>query len=1135
MGADGRGFAASHEAKAYAASGGTPEGLVGEIRSDELQLAAMSGKSDPARSLWRRLAWLPVPLLAGAIVVLWAANLRTSYESPDLLIGLNFLFSVAVSLLVVYLIGRSFLARGAPGLLMLGCGVIIWGAAGFVGATAGLLGDAGRDFANITVTIHNTSVWFSAACHLVGVTLSLRQRRAFSAVWVWLMAAYAAALVVVGLVTCSAIAEWTPTFFIQGQGGTPLRQFVLGSATGMFALTAALLGWANRRFPSAFTYWYSLALTLIAVGLFGIMMEPSHGGPLSWTGRAAQFLGGAYMLIAAIVSVRESGAWEIPLEEALHRQPAFISEVLKTVGALVFVLDRQGRIVSFNRACEEATAYSALEVKGKYVWDFLLVPDEIEAVKAVIAQLQAGQFPNAHENYWVAKDGTRRLIHWTNSCLTDSFGAVEYVVGTGIEVTDRRRAEEALRASEARFRALVQNSSDIIVLLDGEGTILYQSPSIERLLGYRPEERIGRNIFHDPAVHPDDQAAKRAFFETARSRHGTPVTAEFRLRHADGSWRYVEVVGQSFLHDPEVAGVVANYRDVTERRRAEERIRYDNAVLQGINWILREALAGHTEEELGRRCLAVAEEMTQSRFGFIGEINAGGRLDAIAISRSGCEVCQIGELANHNSLPVDLEIHGIYGQAILNGEGFYTNDPAAHPDRVGTPQGHPPLSAFLGVPLKQDGKTTGLIAVANRKGGYRPQDLEALEALAAAVVQVFLRKRAEQTVRAGEERLRKAQKMESIAVLAGGVAHDFNNLLVGVIGSASLATEMLPPASSAGSLLEQIMKSGERAADLTKQLLAYSGKGQFVIERINLSEVVRQVADLVRSTVPKKVAIQLDLDPGLPAIEADRSQIDQVLMNLVINAAEAIGDEVGLVLVQTGIQFVDERFTRELESADIPPGWYLFLEVRDNGCGMDEATKAKIFDPFFTTKFQGRGLGLAAVAGIVRGHKGGIRVRTAPGRGTSIRVLFPASDSQPAPARRLAEGREEGAHIRGTVLVVDDEELVRNTAKLALETRGCDVLTASSGVDAISVVEQNADRISVAILDFSMPGMSGQEVLTKLLAISPGLSVLISSGYTEADALRLFEGMPVTGFLQKPYTVRRLVERVATALRKKPI
>jgi PAS domain S-box-containing protein len=226
-------------------------------------------------------------------------------------------------------------------------------------------------------------------------------------------------------------------------GGIRSDKLQPSATPGTFALIAELLGSENRRFPSAFTYWYGLALALITVCLLGVMMGPAHGSPLSWMGRAAHFLGGTYMLVLAIASLRDSHAWEMPPEEKLRREPAFVSEVLKTVGALVAVLDREGRIVSFNRACEEATGYSMAEVKGKCVWDFLLVPDEVEPVKAVFEQLRAGQFPNAHEHYWLAKDGTRRLIHWHNIASWSRRPTVSSCDGTCT-------ARSGLSTSEAR-------------------------------------------------------------------------------------------------------------------------------------------------------------------------------------------------------------------------------------------------------------------------------------------------------------------------------------------------------------------------------------------------------------------------------------------------------------------------------------------------------------------------------------------------------------------------------------------------------------------------------------------------------------------------------------------------------------
>ena len=243
-----------------------------------------------------------------------------------------------------------------------------------------------------------------------------------------------------------------------------------------------------------------------------------------------------------------------------------------------------------------------------------------------------------------------------------------------------------------------------------------------------------------------------------------------------------------------------------------------------------------------------------------------------------------------------------------------------------------------------------------------------------------------------EERLRQTQKLESLGLLAGGVAHDFNNLLVGVIGNASLAQELLPPGNPAAELLDGVIKTGEQAAHLTRQMLAYSGKGRFVVEALDLSALIPEIGGLVRPSISKKIALHFDLEEDLPPIEADRGQIQQVFMNLVLNAAEAIGSHDGLISVRTGVQNVDDAYVRlHPEAAELKPGEYVFLEVRDTGCGMDDATRAKIFDPFFSTKFTGRGLGLAAVAGIVRGHKGAISVTSAPGQGSCFTVLFPAA------------------------------------------------------------------------------------------------------------------------------------------------
>ena len=414
---------------------------------------ADSGRNDDVRRPWlSRLAWLPIPILLVALAVLWAANPRTAYESQLLMTAFNFVFSTVASLLVVILVGRSFLAGGTSGLLLLGCGVLVWGAAGTVGPALLARG------INVTISIHNTLIWLSALCHLTGALLSLKPRRAPRLPGLTVALAYTGAGCVVWLVVMLVLEGWTPVFFVQGQGGTPLRDFVLGSATVMFVFTTAILWRRNRRPFSAFVRWYGLALLLVATGLFGIMIESVHGGVLSWTGRAAQYLGGAYMLIAAFASVRQSHAWRISLEAALREEQDFAAAVLDTIGALVVVLDREGKIVRFNNTCERATQYRAAEVLGQPFWDLFVAPEEMVGVKETFGRLTAGRFPIEHENDWIAKDGNRRRIAWSNTCLLGEKGDVRFVIGTGVDITDRQRAEEAMRESEQRMQQALRVS-----------------------------------------------------------------------------------------------------------------------------------------------------------------------------------------------------------------------------------------------------------------------------------------------------------------------------------------------------------------------------------------------------------------------------------------------------------------------------------------------------------------------------------------------------------------------------------------------------------------------------------------------------------------------------------------------------
>jgi PAS domain S-box-containing protein len=392
------------------------------------------------------------------------------------------------------------------------------------------------------------------------------------------------------------------------------------------------------------------------------------------------------------------------------------------------------------------------------------------------------------------------------------------------------------------------------------------------------------------------------------------------------------------------------------------------------------------------------------------------------------------------------------------------------------------------------------------------------------------RKRAEEDRRRLEAQIQHAQKLESLGVMAGGIAHDFNNLLMGVLGNADLALATMAPETPGRHYLEKIETAATRAAELTNQMLAYSGKGRFLVERIQLNRVVEEMAHLLRTVISKKAALKFDFTRNLPAIEADASQIRQIVMNLITNASEAIGDTSGVIGLGTGVVEADRKYLSATYLDDeLPAGEYVYLEVSDSGSGMDDETLRKIFDPFFTTKFTGRGLGLAAVLGIVRGHQGAIKVCTEPGRGTSFKVLFPQSGDAPA-AREGEPERAEAAHRETTILIVDDDEGVLDVAKTMLQRNGHTVLTAVDGRQGVELYRRHADEIDLVLLDMTMPQMDGEEAFGELRRIRSDVRVILSSGYSEQDATNRFAGKGLAGFIQKPYRSAKLLDKVREAL-----
>ncbi len=410
-------------------------------------------------------------------------------------------------------------------------------------------------------------------------------------------------------------------------------------------------------------------------------------------------------------------------------------------------------------------------------------------------------------------------------------------------------------------------------------------------------------------------------------------------------------------------------------------------------------------------------------------------------------------------------------------------------------------------------------------------------------------KRSEEEKRSLELQIQQTQKLESLGVLAGGIAHDFNNLLMGILGNAEMLRCDLPAESPAAAGLQEVEIAALRAADLAKQLLAYAGKGRFLIQAFDVNDLIREMSQLLETSISRKITLELRFTEPLPAIRGDATQIRQVVMNLIINASDAIGDRSGLVVVRTGLQKVENEIWDDNYFLErISDGLYVFFEVEDNGCGMSEDTRQRIFDPFFTTKFTGRGLGLAATLGIIRSHKGAIAVKSVEGKGTTFRVLIPATEAvaakpvvspvsvAPAPVPAVAavpQIPEPVQDAKGLILLADDEVAIRSLAVKMLKRCGYDLILATDGQEAVRLFEERQQDISLVVLDLTMPRMSGEEAFQAIRRLDPEVPVLISSGFDENETMARFVGAERVAYLQKPFLFRDFSARLDEMARPK--
>jgi signal transduction histidine kinase/CheY-like chemotaxis protein len=407
-------------------------------------------------------------------------------------------------------------------------------------------------------------------------------------------------------------------------------------------------------------------------------------------------------------------------------------------------------------------------------------------------------------------------------------------------------------------------------------------------------------------------------------------------------------------------------------------------------------------------------------------------------------------------------------------------------------------------------------------------------AVAALEAEIAERQRVEAERAAMQARVLEVQKLESLGVLAGGIAHDFNNLLVGIMGNAGLAQLELPPGTDGRERIAQIETAARRASDLARQMLAYSGKGRFVVAALDVSALVREMTQLLRASIDRRIEIKYALASDPVVIEGDATQLRQVVMNLVVNAADAIGDFDGAITVATSRVRADRAYLAGMfVDEGLEAGDYAVIDVSDTGAGMDPATQARIFDPFFTTKAAGRGLGLAAVLGIVRAHRGALKVYSEQGRGSTFKLLLPltSADVSPDPWASRSPTPWQGD---GTILVVDDEPMVRDVAQAILQRLGLAVVAAVDGEEAIAMFAAEPDRFAAVLLDLTMPRVSGAETFRRICEMRPGMPVILMSGYNEEEASGQFAGKGLAGFIEKPFSTQALADAIERVLGVRP-
>jgi PAS domain S-box-containing protein len=667
------------------------------------------------------------------------------------------------------------------------------------------------------------------------------------------------------------------------------------------------------------------------------------------------------------------------------------------------------------------------------------------------------------------------------------------------EVREREQAEIGLRESEEHFRLLIENALDIVMVLKGDGTITYASPSVKRVLGYGTKGFVNRNFLD--FVRPEGKEGVWERFARAGKIPGHTMSLEAELKRKDGSWRIIEMISRNLLHDPKVAGIVVNGRDITERKQMEEKLLSMHRELE----VRVEERTGELRSAYERLEVEIREhkEAEEERARLALAIEQGG--DCVIITDSRGIIQYMNPASEKISLYNREEITGRPFDVLKGGDEAVWDE----------------MWRALRAGQVWTGRTV------NRKKGGSTYEVERTMSPIRennGAVTNYVAVERDMTKQVGlEAELRQAQKMQAIGTLAGGIAHDFNNILAAIIGFTELALDDTEGNSKGTRHLEQVRKAGYRGRDLVKQILAFSRQGEQEKKAVQVAPIVREVVKLMRASLPSTVHIipRIETDEGI--VLADPVQIHQLLINLCTNAGQALKTTKGTLEVRLeDFAFSDPK---EAPHPDLQPGRYVKLCVSDTGPGVDTLIKDRIFEPFFTSGDSGgRGLGLSVVYGIVKGHNGAMTVSSAQGVGSTFAVYL--KKLKEAMMQQYVRPAAIPTPGKRRILFVDDEEALVEMGKQMLERMGYEVVAEMDSVKALKRFQRDPAGFDLVITDQTMPNMTGMELARKMMSIKKDIPIILCTGFSEAISSESAKALGIREFVMKPIIRNEMAETI---------